>query len=175
MPAIPGVMTLLNKIASTHEKKNEDYAASDNQFENFEHSALVSSWFKQDIDKAFVTLITTKLTRLATLLNSDKPPNNESIDDSFLDLATYSILWGAYRSKMDNSNVPALPLHIQINELPYNKWMTVTVHPHQYTCAACQGIIVEDTGVAIRTTMGTCIVHGNRDECLKYTKERFNK
>lgn len=97
MPSIPEVIALLDKIRTIHEKKNSDYAAVNSPFENFERSAKLSSWFNSDADKSFVVLIGTKLARLATLLNDkNKKPNNESIDDSFLDLATYCILWGAY-------------------------------------------------------------------------------
>ena len=39
-----------------------------------------------------LSLIATKVARLGVLLNSDKAPNNESIQDSVLDLANYSIL-----------------------------------------------------------------------------------
>lgn len=98
MASIPGVINRLEKIRKIHEKKNEDYAAPGKSFENFERAAEVASWFKHDIDKAFIHNIATKLARLATLLNSDKPPNNESIEDSFDDLATYCLLWGAYGS-----------------------------------------------------------------------------
>lgn len=99
MPPIPVVIELLEKIKSIHEKKNEDYASSGKVFENFTRSAELASWFKSDEDKAFVVLIGTKLARLAVLLSSDKSPNNESIEDSFLDLSTYCILWSAFRKK----------------------------------------------------------------------------
>lgn len=106
MPAIPEVMNILNKITEIHQRKNEDYAAPGKYFENFERSALLASWFQYDIDKSFVTLIGTKLARLATLLNKSDRPNNESIEDSFLDLATYCILWGAYREQQVNEKLP---------------------------------------------------------------------
>jgi len=99
MAPIPEVIQLLEKIKSIHEKKNEDYSSKGSAFENFERSSVISSWFKHDLDKTFSVLIGTKLARLAVLLSSERPPNNESIDDSFLDLATYCILWGAAHAK----------------------------------------------------------------------------
>ena len=39
-----------------------------------------------------LSLIATKVARLGVLLNSDSAPNNESIQDSVIDLANYSIL-----------------------------------------------------------------------------------
>lgn len=92
--AIPEVITILNNIKTIHEKKNQDYSAG-GPFENFERAAELLSWFKHDKDKVFINHIATKLARLATLLGSDKTPNNESIEDSFLDLCTYCILWSA--------------------------------------------------------------------------------
>lgn len=81
------------------ESKGHDYTKDPkaNQFENFERSALISSWFNDDVDKAFAVLVGTKLARLATLLNG-KSPKNESIEDSFLDLMNYAALWGGNRS-----------------------------------------------------------------------------
>ena len=67
--------------------------------QNFERSESVISWFEADIDKVYITLISTKLARLATLLKTDKEPNNESIQDSFNDLVNYCVLWGSKRSE----------------------------------------------------------------------------
>lgn len=94
MAAIGGVSAILSRIQEIHSKKNDDYT-SGQPFENFERAALLLSWFKDNKDKAYVNHIATKLARLATLLNTGKIPNNESIDDSFLDLCTYCILWYA--------------------------------------------------------------------------------
>ena len=95
MPAIPRVTEILARIQELHSRKNEDYSASNKPFENFERSAEIGKWFKSDSDKPYAILIGTKLARLATLLNSQRRPNNESIEDSFLDLATYCVLWAA--------------------------------------------------------------------------------
>ena len=50
---VPNFVELLDKMKAIHEKKNRDYSAEGNAFENFERSALVSNWFKNDIDKAY--------------------------------------------------------------------------------------------------------------------------
>jgi hypothetical protein len=83
--------------------KGEDYTEDrdKNQFQNFDRSNLVASWFKNDDDKSFAVLIGVKLARLASLLSSDKDPNNESIQDSFVDLVNYAALWAAYRATLD--------------------------------------------------------------------------
>jgi len=78
--------------------KNEDYTDGTSRHQNFERSESVVSWFNYDIDKVYVTLITTKLARLATLLNKDgSGPHHESIEDSFIDLVNYCALWGSKR------------------------------------------------------------------------------
>ena len=101
----PNFMTLLNKMAKIHASKVEDYS-SVGHYDNFTRQAEVMSWFKADIDKAFAGLITVKLARLAALLSSNKPPNHESIEDSFLDLATYATLWGSYYASLKNEVKP---------------------------------------------------------------------
>lgn len=84
--------------ANLMKSKREDY--SDGTIhQNFERSELIVRWFNEDIDKVYITLITTKLARLATLLNKSTEPNNESIKDSFVDLTNYCALWGSKRIK----------------------------------------------------------------------------
>ena len=93
---------ILNEMESVHDKKNYDYTSGE-PFENFTRAAMVSSWFKNDIDKVFAILITIKLARLATLLGSIKVPNNESLPDTFIDLPNYAVLWGAYHRSISKS------------------------------------------------------------------------
>lgn len=85
---------LINKCKEIHDKKSADYASEANPFSNFERAAQISSWFQSDNDKVFAILVGVKLARLAELL-SGKEPKNESIEDSFLDLSNYCLLWGA--------------------------------------------------------------------------------
>lgn len=101
-------------MKAIHEKKNEDYAAPTNPFENFERSGLLMEWFNDPVDKAFISLIGTKLARLATLLNSKKEPNNESVADSFLDLTTYCGLWSSYREWKGSNSIYPMPDNFKI-------------------------------------------------------------
>jgi hypothetical protein len=96
---IAEVVSILDRIRLIHEKKNQDYSAPGQDYENFQRAMTIMSWFKHDEDKVFACLIGVKLARLATLLNSGNKPNNESIDDSFLDHETYSILWHGFRMR----------------------------------------------------------------------------
>ena len=92
-------------MREVHEKKNEDYATSDNPFSNFDTSEYLISQFRSDRDKAFVWPIATKLARLATLLNSNIRPNNESIGDSLIDIANYVILWKCDISRRQKNEI----------------------------------------------------------------------
>lgn len=91
------VAEILERSKAIHLKKRADYATDPtaNPFENFDRSNLIAEWFPQDY-KSFAVLIGTKLARLASLLVSRKTPNNESLDDSFLDLITYCALFYGY-------------------------------------------------------------------------------
>jgi len=87
---------ILDECKKIQKKKRADYSA-DGIHQNFERSEVVVSWFRHDIDKVYATLIATKLARLAVLLSNEKEPNNESIQDSFMDLTNYCALWGSKR------------------------------------------------------------------------------
>jgi hypothetical protein len=79
--------------------KRHDYTSSADNHENFKRSAELSSWFRNEQDKAYVILIGTKLARLSTLLSDERSPNNESIDDTFMDLINYCALWCERRTE----------------------------------------------------------------------------
>lgn len=95
MPPIKNLIESLDKIRELHLKKNEDYADANNAFSNFEFTEFVLRHYSSDRDKAYIWPIATKLARLSVLLSNDRNPNNESIEDSFLDIATYVLLWKA--------------------------------------------------------------------------------
>jgi hypothetical protein len=91
------VEEILNRSKEIHLKKREDYAtdATSNPFENFDRANIIISWFPAEY-ASFAGHIGTKLARLGSLLLGRKTPNNESIDDSFLDLVTYCALFYGY-------------------------------------------------------------------------------
>lgn len=68
--------------------KGDDYANTD-RLSNFKLAGNISGL---NAELNCLSLISTKVARLGVLLNSDKTPNNESVLDSVLDLANYSIL-----------------------------------------------------------------------------------
>ena len=91
------VEDILKRSIEIHLKKREDYASdpTNDPYENFDRSNYIASWFPSHY-VSFAVLIGTKLARLGSLLVSGRKPNNESIDDSFLDLITYCALFYGY-------------------------------------------------------------------------------
>jgi hypothetical protein len=87
---------VLDQMRSIHDRKVADYASAQNPYSNFEMSAEVAG---VPVETVFRVLIGVKLARLAELLNNAKTPNNESIDDSIIDLANYAALWASYRAQ----------------------------------------------------------------------------
>lgn len=69
-------------------RKGNDYANED-RLSNFK---LAGSICGLDAERNCLSLIATKVARLGVLLNSTAEPNNESIDDSLIDLANYAVL-----------------------------------------------------------------------------------
>lgn len=81
-------------------KKGNDYA-NDDRLSNFKLAGAVSGL---SAEQNCLSLIATKVARLGVLFNSDENPNNESIEDSILDLANYSALLAmiVYESKVED-------------------------------------------------------------------------
>lgn len=96
----PKFHTLLQRMAEMHNKKNADYANED-PYSNFKEAAATSGC---TVDQVFAVLLGVKLARLKELLGKGKTPNNESIDDSRLDLAVYSALWASYHLPSQSSS-----------------------------------------------------------------------
>jgi hypothetical protein len=69
-------------------KKGNDYANAD-RLSNFK---LAGNICQLTPEQNCLSLIATKVARLGVLLNSGKQPNNESINDSVIDLINYGVL-----------------------------------------------------------------------------------
>lgn len=89
----------LYQMAKVHEAKSHDYAKEDNKYSNFEFAAMIADEFPDGPDKVFAAIVGIKLARLAELFKNNKTPQNESIEDSFLDLCNYGVLWWTWRSQ----------------------------------------------------------------------------
>ena len=68
--------------------KSGDYATNEDKLQNFKVAGAVSGI---TAEQQCLSLIATKVARLGVLLKSGTP-NNESIEDSIIDLANYSFL-----------------------------------------------------------------------------------
>jgi hypothetical protein len=79
---------MVNDMKLTLFAKGNDYANVD-RLSNFKLAGAICGL---KAEQNCLSLIATKVARLGVLLNSDKSPNNESIQDSILDLTNYSIL-----------------------------------------------------------------------------------
>jgi hypothetical protein len=106
MPVIPDVIHSLDTIKKIHKDKNDDYALDSNPYFNFDVQQYVMELFNDPRDKVFASLIGLKLARIANLLNQSGQPKNESIDDSFIDFATYILLHKADRKRRNDKRQP---------------------------------------------------------------------
>lgn len=86
---------IVEKMKEIYNKKSHDYAKDNDPFSNFKFAAEIVKHYSNPIDQVFASIIAIKLARLSELLNG-KEAKNESVNDSFIDLANYSALWGAY-------------------------------------------------------------------------------
>jgi hypothetical protein len=83
---------LLSEMRDLHARKNNDYARDDDPYSNFKFAALVAEGFT-GTDAVFATMIGIKLARLKELRGKGKTAQNESAQDSLMDLAMYAALW----------------------------------------------------------------------------------
>ena len=79
---------ITGEMRKTLFSKGDDYANED-RLSNFKLAGAISGG---DARTNCLNLIATKVARLGVLINTDKEPNNESIEDSVLDLANYAVL-----------------------------------------------------------------------------------
>jgi len=89
----PYLASVILDVMKMHTSKAHDYATPENPFVNFEDVAMMAG---TDVDTVFRQFIGVKLARLKNLLVGGKTPNNETIDDTRLDLAVYALLYLSY-------------------------------------------------------------------------------
>lgn len=89
--------TVVERLKSIMSSKGDDYA-SDDRLSNFKLAGAICGI---SAEKNCLSLIATKVARLGVLLDGKKP-NNESLDDSIIDLAMYAIL--LYMLRNDNGS-----------------------------------------------------------------------
>jgi len=93
---------VLDKMAKISDSKRHDYASTDDPFLNFTQVADISVL---TYDQVFMVWVVTKVVRLGQLVGQDKEPNNESIDDTIIDLANYAALWAGLRLRNEEQGI----------------------------------------------------------------------
>ena len=86
---IPGVA---EELKLTLASKNQDYAPT-GEFSNFENAAEFANTEVLDV---FLIQLAIKMTRIQTLTSNPFVANNESLRDSFIDLAGYATIAAAF-------------------------------------------------------------------------------
>jgi hypothetical protein len=83
----PAFIKLIDEIVQLHDSKNSDYASDADPLSNFRRSEAfgVPAW------KGICVRMTDKWSRIEQL-SSGKAPKNESLRDSLIDNAVYSLL-----------------------------------------------------------------------------------
>lgn len=94
----------VDEMSATLFSKGNDYSNED-RLSNFK---LAGSIAGVSAPLNCLNLIATKVARLGVLLNTKNKPNNESISDTILDLANYSVLLSMLISEDENKkdNLP---------------------------------------------------------------------
>lgn len=92
----PRFENLLAQMSALHQKKNHDYASDADPFSNFTFAANHAG---VDVDTVFRVMIGIKEARLRELTSAGKVPNNESIEDTRIDLTMYQALRCAFTMK----------------------------------------------------------------------------
>lgn len=94
-------LAVINEMKEIFERKNADYAGNRSEFFNFEYAALVAGPFEDPVDRTFAVMIGVKLGRLIAL--QGREAQNEAVEDTYKDLATYAALWAGYRSNPESA------------------------------------------------------------------------
>lgn len=94
--------SLIEKLKGILISKGDDYAGTD-RLSNFKNVATI---LKITPELSCMNLIATKVARLSTLLGNKHPPNNESIEDTILDLINYSILLHMIYTENKSKSLP---------------------------------------------------------------------
>lgn len=93
------IQAFTKKMIETITKKGNDYAGVD-RLSNFKSRA---TFLDTTTEKILLGDILLKVTRLKELINNDKVPENESLQDTLLDLSCYSFLcFCALEEKIDS-------------------------------------------------------------------------
>jgi hypothetical protein len=91
----------VEKMRATMLAKGDDYAGQD-RLDNFKRAGAITGI---GAPMQCLSLIATKVARLSSLVGGNKDPRNESVDDSILDLANYSVILAMVIQDLLGSNM----------------------------------------------------------------------
>lgn len=89
-------------IVQMNRRKRADYAQDGNIFSNFEQAAFAAG---TTVEQGIEYMIATKQARLVALRSNGRPPQNESVYDTMLDRAVYSMIALAYQHHLNETTV----------------------------------------------------------------------
>lgn len=92
-------------IVQMNRRKRADYAQDGNIFSNFEQAAFAAG---TSVEQGIEYMIATKQARLVALRSNGRSPLNESVYDTKLDRAVYSIIALAYDREQQNMTTVAM-------------------------------------------------------------------
>jgi hypothetical protein len=95
MSEIPGFNKTLEQMQKIMKAKNADYAGSTDPFKNFKQCETLGIC---SVEKGILVRMSDKMSRISTLIGEDKENAvaDEKIEDTLIDLATYSIILRCY-------------------------------------------------------------------------------
>jgi hypothetical protein len=106
------IKELDEKLIEILESKGEDYASSQDRLGNFKRLSLAARTLGVNVTTPHgyaMFMVLLKIDRINNLLNSDKTPNNESVDDSFSDGINYfKLSYCCYKDK-EHGNERSIP------------------------------------------------------------------
>lgn len=91
------ILRLQGEMLDILARKGEDYSGHASTWQNFIVTGLA---VKKPAPAIMIMLIGLKLGRLVSLVEDDRVPNFESIDDTCIDAANYCVLLAAWFRKM---------------------------------------------------------------------------
>lgn len=94
---------VLIDIVATNRKKRADYALDGSPFSNFEFTSEVMGF--TSVEGSAVFNVAQKLARLSSLNRNRRKPQNETVEDTYLDMACYAII--AYAIYKDRTSKDA--------------------------------------------------------------------
>ena len=93
----------LSNMSDVMSKKRDDYSSNEDWLSNFRESSQIAG---VQLEQSILVYIGTKLSRIKNLMNNGSEAQNESLQDSALDLANYATILYAHLSDQPRKPTP---------------------------------------------------------------------